>query len=121
MTTEKTHIGTTRKRIGNFLKEIVTGDFLRNKHLIGQLDVIVWGVILAFIYMNNRMVCEQGFREIDRLRKELANEKYIAMITESQLLSTSRIGTIKELIEQHNLPLVEENKPSYQLIIKQEE
>ena len=121
MKKEASNTSKTRKSMGDFLKEILTGEFLRNKHLINQIDVIIWAVILAFIYMNNRMICDQGFKEIDQLRKELANEKYIAMITESQLLNISRIGTVKELIEKHNLQLIEEDKPSYLLIINQEE
>ena len=121
MKKEASNTSKTRKSMGDFLKEILTGEFLRNKHLINQIDVIIWAVILAFIYMNNRMICDQGFKDIDQLRKELANEKYIAMITESQLLNISRIGTVKELIEKHNLQLIEEDKPSYLLIINQEE
>mgnify|MGYP006874621935 FL=1 len=121
MKKEASNTSKTRKSMGDFLKEILTGEFLRNKHLINQIDVIIWAVILSFIYMNNRMICDQGFKEIDQLRKELANEKYIAMITESQLLNISRIGTVKELIEKHNLQLIEEDKPSYLLIINQEE
>lgn len=115
------NVNSTLKDVLKGLKDVITGEILRSKFLLRQLDVIILGVILMFIYMNNRNICERSFKEIHQLRKELTNEKYIAMLIESRLLSTSRIGTIQSLIEEHELPLIEENKPSYQLIIKQEE
>lgn len=111
----------SKTNIGNMLKEILTGEFFSNRFLVNQIGVIVFAIILAFIYMNNRMICEQSFKEIDQLRKTLANEKYIAMITESQLLHTSRIGTIKELVKSKNLDLIEENKPAFRLKMTKEE
>lgn len=111
----------SKTNIGNMLKEILTGEFFSNRFLVNQIGVIVFAIILAFIYMNNRMICEQSFKEIDQLRKTLANEKYVAMITESQLLHTSRIGTIKELVKSKNLDLIEENKPAFRLKMTKEE
>lgn len=111
----------SKTNIGNMLKEILTGEFFSNRFLVNQIGVIVFAIILAFIYMNNRMICEQSFKEIDQLRKTLANEKYVTMITESQLLHTSRIGTIKELVKSKNLDLIEENKPAFRLKMTKEE
>lgn len=122
MSNNKEHSNPIRKsNIGNFLKEILTGEFFSNRFLLKQTGVIVFAVVLAFIYMNNRMICEQSFKEIDQLRKTLANEKYIAMITESQLLHISRIGTIQELVKSKQLNLIEDNKPAYRLKMTKEE
>jgi cell division protein FtsL len=61
------------------------------------------------------MRCEQQFIKIDNLNKELANEKYICMVTEAELLKNSRIEQIKEIIKQHQLNLEEESLPPYKI------
>ena len=104
-------------KLGTFLKEILTGDILSKDFFTRQIGVILLAVVLAFFYMNNRMVCEQTYKEIHRLRKELNNEKYISVYNESKLLQISRIGTIKELTNKHHLHLVEENTPTYKIIV----
>lgn len=108
-------------KLETFLKEIITGDFLSKSIITRQLWVIALSVVLIFIYMNNRMICERSYKEIHKLRKELANEKHYALISESHLLSISRIGTIKELVRQQNLTLIEESQPAYQVIIPKTE
>jgi cell division protein FtsL len=108
-------------KFGTFLKEILTGDIFSKQFFARQIGVIIWGIFLAFIYMNNRMVCEQSYKEIHELRKELATEKHIALFNESELLKASRIGTIKQFIKKQGLNLVEEDIPAYKVIIKQPE
>ena len=102
-------------KIATILKEILTGDIFSKQFFARQIWVIVLTVILSFFYMNNRMICEQSYKEIHRLRKELTNEKYISVYNESKLLQISRIGTIKELVNKHQLNLVEENMPAYKI------
>lgn len=102
-------------KIATLLKEILTGDIFSKQFFARQIGVIVLTVILSFFYMNNRMICEQSYKEIHRLRKELTNEKYISVYNESKLLQISRIGTIKELVNKHQLNLVEENMPAYKI------
>lgn len=108
-------------KLGTFLKEILTGDIFSKDFFARQIGVLVLSIILAFVYMNNRMICEQSYKEIYKLRKELTNEKYISVFNESKLLQVSRIGTIKELVNKHQLNLVEENMPAYRVQIKSEE
>lgn len=107
-------------KFGTFLKEILTGDIFSKEFFSRQIGVILLGVVLAFVYMNNRMVCEQSYKEIYKLRKELTNEKYISVFNESKLLQVSRIGTVKELVDKHQLDLTEENIPAYRVVIKSE-
>lgn len=110
-----------KTKIGNILKEILTGDIFSKQFFARQIGVIVLIVILSFFYMNNRMICEQSYKEIHRLRKELNNEKYISVYNESKLLQISRIGTIKELVNKHQLNLIEENMPAYKINITKPE
>ena len=102
-------------KIATILKEILTGDIFSKQFFARQIGVIVLTVILSFFYMNNRMICEQSYKEIHRLHKELTNQKYISVYNESKLLQISRIGTIKELVNKHQLNLVEENMPAYKI------
>ena len=108
-------------KIATILKEILTGDIFSKQFFARQIGVIVLTVILSFFYMNNRMICEQSYKEIHRLRKELTNQKYISVYNESKLLQISRIGTIKELVNKHQLNLVEENMPAYKIIMTKPE
>ena len=96
-------------------KDILTGDILNRKFIQKQFGVLLLTLCLMFIYMDNRMKCEQQLIKIDTLNKELANEKYICMVTEAELLKNSRIDQVKEIIKQHNLNLEEESLPPYKV------
>ena len=96
-------------------KDILTGDILNRKFIQKQFGVVLLTICLMFIYMDNRMKCEQQLIKIDSLNKELANEKYICMVTEAELLKNSRIEQVKEIIKKHNLNLEEESLPPYRL------
>ncbi len=96
-------------------KDILTGDILNRKFIQKQFGVLLLTLCLMFIYMDNRMKCEQQLIKIDALNKELANEKYICMVTEAELLKNSRIDQVKEIIKQHNLNLEEESLPPYKV------
>ena len=96
-------------------KDILTGDILNRKFIQKQFPLLVLTLCFVFVYMDNRMRCEQQFIKIDNLNKELANEKYICMVTEAELLKNSRIEQIKEIIKQHQLNLEEESLPPYKI------
>ena len=96
-------------------KDILTGDILNRKFIQKQFGVVLLTICLMFIYMDNRMKCEQQLIKIDTLNKELANEKYICMVTEAELLKNSRIEQVKEIIKKHNLNLEEESFPPYKV------
>ena len=96
-------------------KDILTGDILNRKFIQKQFGVLLLTLCLMFIYMDNRMKCEQQLIKIDALNKELANEKYICMVTEAELLKNSRIDQVKEIIKQHDLNLEEESLPPYKV------
>lgn len=96
-------------------KDILTGDILNRKFIQKQFPLLVLALCFIFIYMDNRMKCEQQLIKIDALNKELANEKYICMVTEAELLKNSRIEQVKEIIKQHELNLEEESLPPYKV------
>ena len=96
-------------------KDILTGDILNRKFIQKQFALLVLALCLIFMYMDNRMRCEQQYVKIESLNKELANEKYICMVTESELLKNSRIEQVKEIIKQHQLNLEEESLPPYKI------
>lgn len=96
-------------------KDILTGDILNRKFIQKQFGVLLLTICLMFIYMDNRMKCEQQLIKIDALNKELANEKYICMVTEAELLKNSRIEQVKEIIKKHELNLEEESLPPYKV------
>ena len=96
-------------------KDILTGDILNRKFIQKQFPLLILSLCFIFIYMDNRIRCEQQIIQIDALNKELANEKYICMVTEAELLKNSRIEQVKEIIKQHNLNLEEESLPPYKV------
>ena len=97
-------------------KDILTGDILNRKFIQKQFPLLVLSLCFIFTYMDNRMSCEQQVLTIDKLNKELANEKYICMVTEAELLENSRIEQVKEIIKKHELNLEEESLPPYKVI-----
>ena len=96
-------------------KDILTGDILNRKFIQKQFPLLILSLCFIFIYMDNRMSCEQQILTIDKLNKELANEKYICMVTEAELLENSRIEQVKEIIKRHELNLEEESLPPYKV------
>lgn len=96
-------------------KDILTGDILNRKFIQKQFPLLVLTLCFIFVYMDNRMRCEQQYIKIDALNKELANEKYICMVTEAELLKNSRIEQVKEIIKKHQLNLEEESLPPYKM------
>ena len=96
-------------------KDILTGDILNRKFIQTQFPLLILSLCFIFIYMDNRMSCEQQVLTIDKLNKELANEKYICMVTEAELLENSRIEQVKEIIKKHELNLEEESLPPYKV------
>lgn len=88
--------------------------------VLKNLRFLVFSLILLVVYINNRMVCEKQFSEIDKLNKELTDIKYVSMITEAELLKTGRPEIIKELVGRNGLGLVELDCPPYKVVYKEQ-
>ena len=96
-------------------KDLLTGDILNKKFIQRQFPVLLLSLCFIFIYMDNRIRCEQQITKIDALNKELINEKYICTVTEAELLKISRIDQVKDIAKQHQLNLEEETLPPYKI------
>lgn len=96
-------------------KDFLTGEILNKKFIQKQFPLLILSLCLIFIYMDNRIRCEQQITKIDALNKQLVNEKYICTVTETELLKNSRIEQVKEITKQHQLNLEEESLPPYKI------
>lgn len=101
------------------IKDVISGNIFTKSYFLKQTKLILLIIALVFIYMNNRMVCEKQLALIDKLNKELECEKYISMVTETELLSISRPEEIKKLVDKHGLQLERPTMPPYKVIIKE--
>jgi len=101
------------------IKDVISGNIFTKSYFLKQTKLILLIIALVFIYMNNRMVCEKQLALIDKLNKELECEKYISMVTETELLSISRPKEIKKLVDKHGLQLEQPTMPPYKVIIKE--
>lgn len=101
------------------IKDVLSGNIFTKSYFLKQTKLILLIIALVFIYMNNRMVFEKQLTLIDKLNKELECEKYISMVTETELLSISRPEEIKKLVDEHGLQLEQPTMPPYKVIIKE--
>ncbi|NCC99548.1 MAG: hypothetical protein EOL95_07600 [Bacteroidia bacterium] len=101
------------------IKDVLSGNIFTKSYFLKQAKLILLIVALVFIYMNNRMVCEKQLTRIDKLNKELECEKYISMVTETELLSISRPEEIKRMVDEQSLQLEQPAMPPYKVIIKE--
>ena len=101
------------------IKDVISGNIFTKSYFLKQTKLILLIIALVFIYMNNRMVCEKQLALIDKLNKELECEKYISMVTETELLSISRPEEIKKLVDKHGLQFEQPTMPPYKVIIKE--
>lgn len=88
--------------------------------VLRNLKFVIFTMIMLLAYISNRLICEKQFAQIDKLTDELTDVKYISMITEAELLKTSRPETIKELVDKNGLDLVEQDCPPYKVIYSEE-
>jgi hypothetical protein len=101
------------------IKDFASGRIFLNKFLLRQGKLVLLIIVLIFFYMNNRMVCEKMLHKIDALNKELTTTKYLAIITETELLEAGREQEIEKRIAEKGLNLTALDMPPF--IIKEEE
>lgn len=58
------------------LKDVASGEALGREWLQRQIPFILFLVMIALFYINNRFTYEAQLRDIDRLKKELIDAKY---------------------------------------------
>lgn len=72
------------------LKGLAAGDMLNREWLLRQIPFIIFLVMIALYFINNRFAHEEQLREIDKLKKELIDVKYESLTTSEQLMQMSR-------------------------------
>lgn len=95
------------------LKDFASGRIFLNEFLLRQGKLVLLIIVLIFFYMNNRMVCEKMLHKIDALNKELTTTKYMAIITETELLQAGREQEIEKRIAEKGLNLTALDMPPY--------
>ena len=96
------------------LRDILNGNFIVYDFAIKQIGLVILTLILIFVYMQNRMVCEQKLARIDELNKELDYEIQVALQTEADLNATSKKEELKKKLKDHQIELKDlDNRPNY--------
>ena len=98
------------------LKDIFDGNIFSKSYFLKQIKLIVLVSFFIFIYMDNRMECENQLSTINDLNETLLDVKYTSMVVESNLLSISRRKQIEALLHQQGIELKELSVPPYKLI-----
>lgn len=98
--------------------DIASGRKQAEEFILKQAKLFLLIIICTFLYMDNRMVCEKMLRKISQLNKELADVKYIATITETQVLEAGRVPEIEKMIKQKNINLIAPQIPPFRVELK---
>lgn len=116
MANEQQNQATGKKGKKHFLshwKSIVGGDILATDFFRRQTKLLVLIVVLTIVYIHNRFACQQQLIEIDRLKKELIDTKYDALMRSSELMEKSRQSNIEHYINAKGSSLQTATHPPY--------
>lgn len=100
------------------IKDFASGRIFMKEFMIRQSKLILLIIVCVFVYMDNRMKCEQMLSKIDELNNELTTQRYIYTITASELLEAGQQSVIERLIKEKGLDLSNLNTPPYPVILK---
>ncbi len=100
------------------IKDFASGRIFMKDFMIRQSKLVLLIIVCVFIYMDNRMKCEQMLSKIDDLNKELTTERYTYIITASELLEVGQQREIEKLIKEKGLSLENLDTPPYPVILK---
>lgn len=93
------------------LKELITGNILKQKGVIKQLPFIIFIVMLAVLYIANRYHAEYMVRKTVKLQEELNDLRAESITIASKLMSESRQSQVIRLVEEKKLGLKESTIP----------
>ena len=105
-----------KDRIG--LAQIMDGSFLSTDFFRQQYKFMLLIVVLLIFYIGNRYSMNAKIAEVDRLKQELTETRYEALVQNSNLMQESRQSHIRQLVEQRGLDLRETTLPPYHLKVK---
>jgi len=105
---EKTHV--ERPKIT--LKDVASGEALGREWLQRQIPFIIFLVMIALFYINNRFAYEAQLRDIDRLKKELVDAKYESLTVSEELMQMSRQSYVVDKLHEQGSNLQVSTEPS---------
>ena len=105
-----------KKRIG--IAQIMDGSFLGTDFFRQQYKFMLLVVVLLILYIGNRYSVNAKIAEVDRLKQELTETRYEALVQNSNLMQESRQSHIRKLVEERGLDLRETTQPPFHLKVK---
>lgn len=93
------------------LRELITGNVLKQKNIIKQLPFVIFIVMLAILYIANRYHAEYLFRKTAKLQEQLNEARAESISIASKLMSESRQTQVLKLVEANKLGLKEATVP----------
>ena len=103
------------------LQKLLGGDLLNGDTMRRQIWLIVLVTFFVLIYIAARYQCQQDIIEIDKLEKELAEAKYKAMSSSSELTERCRESHLLKMLQANNDSLIRPSElPPYKINIPEE-
>lgn len=103
------------------LQKLLGGDLLNGDTVRRQIWLIVLVTFFVLIYIAARYQCQQDIIEIDKLEKELAEAKYKAMSSSSELTERCRESHLLKMLQANNDSLIRPSElPPYKINIPEE-
>lgn len=102
--------GVDRPKIS--LKDVASGEALGREWLQRQIPFIIFLVMIALFYINNRFTYEAQLRDIDRLKKELIDAKYESLTVSEELMQMSRQSYVIDKLREQGSELQVSTEPS---------
>ena len=94
------------------LKDVASGEALGREWLQRQIPFILFLVIIALFYINNRFTYEAQLRDIDRLKKELIDAKYESLTVSEELMQMSRQSYVIDKLREQGSNLEVSTEPA---------
>ncbi|MBP5317911.1 MAG: hypothetical protein J6Y77_00690 [Paludibacteraceae bacterium] len=96
------------------VRDVLNGNIFVKNFATRQLGLLVLLVFLSFLFIENRMNCEQKLARIDELSKELEYEIQVALQVEAELNASSKKSELEKTLEKYDIPLHDlTERPSY--------
>ena len=94
------------------LKDVASGEALGREWLQRQIPFILFLVMIALFYINNRFTYEAQLRDIDRLKKELIDAKYESLTVSEELMQMSRQSYVIDKLSEQGSNLEVSTEPA---------
>ena len=89
------------------VKDIISGKFLAEDGVTRRSPAIVYIVFLMLLYIFNIFDTQKRYRRILAVEREIARLKVSATTTETQRVSVTREASIRKMVKERGLDLVE--------------